>query len=84
MVLLYREAQQSPFFWLEYVHITGSLGKKINLKHISFESYKLSRTGMNEILNGGNTDRNDFLLGPYHLQDGEIEGLYNYTKSRIG
>jgi hypothetical protein len=30
---LYREAQHTPYFWVDDVHVTGTLAKKINLTH---------------------------------------------------
>jgi len=43
---LYRTAQDTPYFWVDDVHVTGTLAKKLNLTHQQVGPVKLGITFM--------------------------------------
>lgn len=49
---LYREAQQTPYFWIDDVHITGTLTQHLNLTITTFGKYYMNETELNEMING--------------------------------
>ena len=46
MYELYRKAQETPYFWVDDAHVTGTLVKKLNLKHQSLRLVTLGITFM--------------------------------------
>ncbi|KAK2577389.1 hypothetical protein KPH14_003503 [Odynerus spinipes] len=75
--LLYREAQKEPYFWIDDVHITGVLARKVNITQTSLDSLVLTTENMQEMLKNSNTQR-DFLFGPPNLVENEIRALYSF------
>lgn len=73
--LLYREAQKEPYFWIDDVHITGVLARKINITHTSLDSLVLTTENMHNLLQNRSNQR-DFLFGPPNLVEKEIRALY--------
>lgn len=50
---LYQEAQRSPYFWIDDVHITGTLRNRLNIPILSFEKhYYLNQKHMNDLFEG--------------------------------
>lgn len=49
---LYREAQQTPYFWIDDVHITGTLAQHLNLNITTFGKYYMNGTELNELIQG--------------------------------
>jgi hypothetical protein len=48
--LLYREAQRTPYFWVDDVHVTGVLAARANLTHTSLIKLALSRKQVNQLV----------------------------------
>ncbi|XP_047347602.1 beta-1,3-galactosyltransferase 5-like isoform X1 [Vespa velutina] len=82
--ILYREAQKEPYFWIDDVHITGILAKKLNITQSSLDSLVLTLENMQDLLQNSYVQK-DFLFGPPNLTENEIRALYSLinTKSRL-
>ncbi|XP_015120459.1 beta-1,3-galactosyltransferase 5 isoform X1 [Diachasma alloeum] len=78
--LLYREAQRQPYFWIDDVHITGTVAGKVNLTHSSIHSLVLSSDDMMQLLNDPDS-RQEFLFGPPNLGEDHIKALHRLTVS---
>ncbi|KZC13307.1 PREDICTED: beta-1,3-galactosyltransferase 5-like [Dufourea novaeangliae] len=80
--LLYREAQREPYFWIDDVHVTGTLARKVNLTQTSLHYLVLTYENMQDLLSNPNS-RREFLFGPPNLTENEIRALHSLvTKSR--
>ncbi|XP_046736301.1 beta-1,3-galactosyltransferase 5-like [Diprion similis] len=73
--LLYREAQKTSYFWIDDVHITGTLAKKINLTHTPLNSLILTPDRMQTFIETPYSP-GDFLFGPANLAEGDIRALW--------
>ncbi|PSN57881.1 hypothetical protein C0J52_05665 [Blattella germanica] len=74
---LYKEAQLQKYFWVDDVHITGTLAAAANLTHTSLDPLVLSPEDAYYLLKYKyliNVD--NFLLGSYNLQPEAIEELW--------
>lgn len=60
---LYMEAQRSEYFWIDDVHVTGTLLKRANLEHTELSSLILNDAQVQAILNGYNFRPDSFLFG---------------------
>lgn len=49
---LYREAQQTPYFWIDDVHVTGTLARQINLNITKLGKYYMNDKQRDSIFNG--------------------------------
>lgn len=81
---LYRKAQHSRYFWIDDVHITGTLSAALKIPITTVKSIFLSPTQQTDIISG-KTDANSikFLFGRPNLEDLEIRQLWNaLTKHR--
>jgi len=76
---LYQEAQKEPFFWIDDVHVTGTLAKKINVSQTSMSSMILSENTMKILLRNSDIKKN-FVFGPPNLMENVIRALYNIVK----
>ncbi|XP_043466990.1 beta-1,3-galactosyltransferase 5 [Leptopilina heterotoma] len=74
--LLYREAQKEPYFWIDDVHITGTIARKVNLTQVSLHSLVLSKQEKNDILQNSACSKN-FLFGSPDLTAEEIRALHS-------
>lgn len=74
--LLYREAQKEPYFWIDDVHITGTLARKVNLTQTSLHYLMLTNENMQDLLSNPSSHR-EFLFGPPNLTENEIRALQN-------
>lgn len=74
--LLYREAQKEPYFWIDDVHVTGTLARKVNLTQTSLHSRILTFQTMRNHLENPNTPR-EFLFGPPNLAERDIRALHD-------
>lgn len=80
--ILYREAQKEPYFWIDDVHITGTLARKVNLTQTSLHSWVLTTESMRDLLSNPSA-RRDFLFGPPDLTESGIRALHSLvTKPR--
>lgn len=83
---LYREAQNAPYFWIDDVHVTGTLFQKLKLKHSNIQRYKVTLKDVQTIVKAyGNNDMasinatKKFLHG--NLKEEEIKALWNYVET---
>ncbi|CAL7947273.1 unnamed protein product [Xylocopa violacea] len=80
--LLYREAQKAPYFWIDDVHVTGTLARKVNITQTSLHYLVLTYKNMQEVL-ANPSSRREFLFGPPNLTEKQIRALQNLvTKPR--
>lgn len=49
---LYREAQRTTYFWIDDVHITGTLAQRLNLNITAFGKYYMDATTLNDLIDG--------------------------------
>ncbi|XP_015596836.1 acetylgalactosaminyl-O-glycosyl-glycoprotein beta-1,3-N-acetylglucosaminyltransferase [Cephus cinctus] len=80
--LLYREAQKEPYFWIDDVHITGTLARKVNLTQASLHSLVLTAETMEEVLQNPKS-RREFLFGPPDLTEDAIRALYSLITTSL-
>ena len=83
--LLYREAQRTEYFWIEDVHVTGTLAARANLTHTPLGSLKLSPEQVRYLL-GSRNNRSEigvFLFGPPNLSRTEIRRLWQVVQDRM-
>lgn len=59
---LYREAQRTPYFWIDDVHVTGTLAKAANLTIRPLGASYLSKLELDDFLNGGSQPAYDYFL----------------------
>lgn len=76
--LLYREAQREPYFWIDDVHVTGTLARKVNLTQTSLHSLVLTNEMMQQLLSNPSF-RKDFLFGPPNLTENNIRALQSFV-----
>ncbi|KAI4498042.1 hypothetical protein M0802_006866 [Mischocyttarus mexicanus] len=79
--VLYREAQKEPYFWIDDVHITGILARKLNITQSSLDSLVLTPESMQNLLQKPYIQR-DFLFGPPNLMENEIRALYSLINNK--
>ncbi|XP_076182799.1 beta-1,3-galactosyltransferase 5 [Ptiloglossa arizonensis] len=80
--ILYHAAQKEPYFWIDDVHITGTLAKKVNITQTSLHYLVLNDLTMKDLLSNPKS-RRDFLFGPPNLTENEIRALQSLvTKPR--
>lgn len=73
--LLYKEAQRQNYFWIDDVHITGTLAEKVNLLHTSLNPFVLTSAQLQDLLSNP-IHKQDFLFGPPDLTADYIRDLY--------
>ena len=78
--LLYREAQKEPYFWIDDVHITGTIARKINLTQVSLHSLVLTKKEKKYILSNSAFYK-DFLFGPPDLTESEIRAFHSIVST---
>lgn len=74
---LYKEAQKQPYFWIDDVHITGSLAKLSNITITPFSKLYLTKSQRRSIFNGYlNATSTMFLFTSPNLTEDEIRSLW--------
>lgn len=75
--LLYREAQQQPYFWIDDVHMTGTIAQRINATITPTGSMLLNKSQKDAIIENrlNATDQLFFFTTP-DLRQGEIRQLW--------
>ncbi|CAH0547403.1 unnamed protein product [Brassicogethes aeneus] len=77
---LYEEAQQADYFWIDDVHITGILAKKLNIVHTNIQPLVVSSQNLYYIEKSYNITQ-PFLYGPYNLNENTIRTLWKYANT---
>jgi len=82
--LLYREAQRSEYFWIEDVHVTGTLAARAKLTQTPIGRLMLPRQKVKPLLGskGKSSAIDFFLFGPSQLSSKEIRGLWQVVQDR--
>ncbi|XP_051153436.1 lactosylceramide 1,3-N-acetyl-beta-D-glucosaminyltransferase-like [Leptopilina boulardi] len=75
-ILLYRQAQNESYFWIDDVHVTGTIASKVNVTILSFRSLMLSFEEQNYILHNS-TCFKKFLFGSLNLQPNVVRSLHS-------
>jgi len=88
---LYRKAQDTPYFWVDDVHVTGTLVKKLNLTHQPARPEKLGIMFMpdntvtcdhKKVENMPDTPPwvQSFLFSRHNMTTSDMESLWWYVK----
>lgn len=77
---LYKEAQKTNYFWIDDVHITGTLVEKINLTHTDIEYLVITPENLRNVEYDCNVTQ-PFLLGRANMEEREIRALWRYAMS---
>lgn len=82
--MLYREAQRSEYFWIDDVHITGILAKRLDLAHTPLQDFVLTEYQLAKFLRTNGTYRivDHFLYGPPDLLQDDIFKLWSIVSPR--
>uniref|UniRef100_A0A182M3G7 Hexosyltransferase n=1 Tax=Anopheles culicifacies TaxID=139723 RepID=A0A182M3G7_9DIPT len=75
--LLYREAQRQPFFWIDDVHITGTVAQKVNVTIKPMDKLYLDSRAKSDLLNNRENARRSFFFTNPNLSSDEIHRLWN-------
>ncbi|KAK9728403.1 Galactosyltransferase [Popillia japonica] len=73
---LYRIAQNTNYFWIDDVHVTGTLAKQANVTHTDISQFILEGKDLRCILDGQDSNK-QYLYGPVNLNDNDIVALWN-------
>lgn len=74
---LYNEAQQSKYFWIDDVHITGTLAQKVNLNITAMGKMYLTGEPLKQIFDGNFNETNtEFIFANADLVENEIRSLW--------
>ena len=82
--LLYREAQRTPYFWVDDVHVTGVLAARANLTHTSLIKLALSRKQVNQLVKSKKIGSKIgvFLFGSSQMSPLDIGRLWQLVQDR--
>uniref|UniRef100_A0A8D8C8B2 Hexosyltransferase n=1 Tax=Culex pipiens TaxID=7175 RepID=A0A8D8C8B2_CULPI len=82
---LYREAMRQPYFWIDDVHVTGTIAQRINVTITPTDTMLLNRTQKDAIVEGraNATDQLFFFTTP-DLREGEIRKLWRAVMAAGG
>ena len=82
--LLYREAQRTDYFWIDDVHVTGTLAARANLSQTPLGSLMYSGSKVNLLIDSWNKGSGIslFLFGPPELSRIEIQNLWQAVQNR--
>ncbi|KAG5885391.1 hypothetical protein JTB14_002788 [Gonioctena quinquepunctata] len=76
---LYKEAQKTPYFWIDDIHITGTLTQKLNLVHTDIEFLVISQRNLNDIVYNYYNVTDSFLYGRANMKENEIRALWKFV-----
>lgn len=73
---LYREAQRSKYFWIDDVHVTGTLAKKINVSHTNVKRLVFRVASVKDAPKNATKA---FLYGKPDLSEDEMRDLWYFV-----
>ncbi|CAG9824305.1 unnamed protein product [Phaedon cochleariae] len=76
---LYKEAQKTDYFWIDDIHITGTLTEKLSILHTDIEYLVLSEKNLGSIVENSQNVSVPFLYGRANMRDKEIRALWNFS-----
>lgn len=75
---LYIEAQRTKYFWIDDVHVTGTLAQKVNLTITNMRKYILTGPSIRSIFQGSpNIEKSEFIFADPDLKEPQIRALWN-------
>lgn len=80
----YQQAQMTKLFWIDDVHVTGTLTQHLNLNITSIEKYFLDREKINDLITAKinlSSIRPMFLFASPDLEGSEIKELWKIVKN---
>lgn len=79
---VYQVAQTLPFFWIEDVHITGTVSNKLGVAITNAEDFYLSEANQKYLLNGyDQTKVPPFFFSQPEMRESEIRSLWKIVRS---
>lgn len=79
---LYSEAQNSEFFWIDDLHVTGHLFKRLRMQHVNARPYMVHEKELVKMMTRGVIKPWPFFFSGPDLSEGEIEWLDGYVKNK--
>jgi hypothetical protein len=79
---LYREAQKSDYFWIDDVHITGTLADRVRLAHVNVDNLVLTDRQMSYAVDQPSRFNRSFLYGAPNINNHQIKALWEYAKNQ--
>lgn len=76
---LHKEAQKADYFWIDDIHITGTLREKINITITDVEYLVISPSNLRYIVEYGYNISEPFLYGRANMEEKEIRALWKYA-----
>lgn len=76
---LYQEAQRNQYFWIDDVHVSGTLARHACIDFDDSNQLRLNETEVFQIVRQGMKLEKEFLTGCNNLLDFEISRLWNYV-----
>lgn len=76
---LYKEAQKADYFWIDDIHITGTLTAKLNLSITDIEHLVISPSNFRYIVENDYNVSDPFLYGRANMEEKEIRALWEYA-----
>ncbi|NP_001243944.1 glycosyltransferase [Bombyx mori] len=73
---LLEAAQNTPYFWIDDVHITGILAQKIGVPRTSITNYVLTEKKAEMLIKSGRQNIGRFLFGPPNLKVQRMSALW--------
>ncbi|KAJ8922156.1 hypothetical protein NQ315_004091 [Exocentrus adspersus] len=77
---LYKEAQKAEYFWIDDIHITGTLAEKIHIIHTDIEPLVISREDLRYVVDDFTYNiTKPFLYGRANLEEKQIRALWKFV-----
>lgn len=75
--------QSAPYFWIDDVHITGTLAKNLKLKHTNAKEYILGYLDQNQVINRTLLTYKAFLYAPADVSPATIRIFWDYVQKYL-
>lgn len=76
---LYKEAQKADYFWIDDIHITGTIREKLNFTITDVEYLVISTSNLRYIVEYGYNVSEPFLYGRANMKEKQIRALWKYA-----
>jgi len=82
--LLYGEAQRTKFFWIDDIHVTGTLAARAGLTHTSIREFLLSPRQVEQLVGSSKNDSGIgvIMFGSYNMSPTKIRLLWKVVEYR--
>lgn len=79
---LYLEAQKLPYFWIDDVHITGTVASNLNISITPFDNMYLDEKSLQKVLSGDlKVEDSQFIFAYPNLERKDIEHLWKLIEN---